>query len=500
MEKDDIKFRGLLVALIALGILAAITLNFIKYNSFNDKFLPGVIIGGIKVEGNNLAEASSLLKHEYKRIYRQPIIFYDNDYEEKTNLSSLCRPVDVDKLVRNVWNQEKSEKWYERIYDPDGKNRNVYPVEIEYIPEALTNLEHKWNQEWGSDFREALIEVDAARGLVVKPGVPGMKINAEKTFKALPQEISALPEQMRIAIVVEKAYPQIDEETLANMGEIAAYTTTFKTWEINRSHNLNTAANRLNGAVINPREVFSFNKQVGMRTTEQGYRDAMVIVGGKFEPGMGGGICQVSSTLYNACLLAGLDIVERSNHNLAVSYVPLGQDATVVYGALDFKFKNNTGYPVYIRSVTNGGQLTVNLYGDLAYKKSIKISHIVDQVFDFKTTTKLDPTLAAGTEKVDHAGQPGYVVRSFRSYYDNTGQAIKTELLARDRYLPLDKLILQGPPAPVTATPDSENPGTADTPVPEEPSADPQGGVEFVPTQPPDNLEPDNNNGLNPIL
>lgn len=500
MKKEYIKSGWIAGMLIFLGIMAGVTLFAMKSYSFDEKFLSGVRIGGISVEGTTVAEASSLLNRELEQVYNQPLIFYYEDYEEKAVLKDLCRPVEIDKLVQNVWNQEKNKKWYERIYGLDGDSRNVYPIELEYIPEALTNLEQKWNQNWGSDFMDAQLEVDAAKGLVVKPGVPGMKVSAEKTFKALPKEIGSQPNQMRLAIVIEKAYPQIDEETLSNMGEIAAYTSSFKTWEINRSHNLYTAASRLNGAVIAPQEVFSFNQHVGMRTTEKGYRDAMVIVGGKFEPGLGGGVCQVSSTLYNACLLAGMEIVERCNHNLAVSYVPLGQDATVVYGALDFKFKNNTGYPVYIRAVTYGGQLTINIYGDLAYKQNIKISHIVDQVIPFSTTTEVDPALEAGTEKIDHYGNAGYVVRSFRNYYDQAGKLIKSEMLARDKYIPLNKLILQGPPVeekePET-NPNPDLPGTQDPPEnPQDGIEDfpenPQNGVNDPPVQSPDELDLNN--------
>jgi len=486
------KYKWGIVALISLGILAAVILNLFKYNNFENTFLPGVTIGGYQVAGMNMNEAAAMLDNKLKQVYSQTVIFSYNGYEETVTLGSLCRPIDTAKLVRNVWNEEKSEKWYERIYDPDGESRNVYPAEFEYLPEARTNLEQKWNQTWGSDFRDAEIEVDAARGLVVKPGVPGMKVNAEKTFKDLPKEVSAVPAEIRLPIVIEKAYPQIDEETLANMGELAVYTTNFKTWEINRSHNLYTAASRLNGAVVAPQEVFSFNKQVGMRTSALGYRDAKVIVGGKYEDGLGGGVCQVSSTLYNAVLLAGMDIVERSNHNLSVSYVPLGQDATVVYGALDFKFKNNTGYPVYIRAVTGGGQLTVNIYGDLAYKKNIKVYSVVDQVFPYGTTTEVDPALEPGTEKVDVYGHPGYVVRSFRTFYDKAGKKEKTEQLATDRYQPLNTLVLQGPPLPGTEPgPGTEDP-TTDPELPGDPTTDPDDGSSNPSDNPIDILDPIN--------
>jgi vancomycin resistance protein YoaR len=219
------------------------------------------------------------------------------------------------------------------------------------------------------------------------------------------------------------------------------------------------ATNSINKSIIAPQTVFSFNNTVGIRTMERGYLDALVIVGNKFEPGLGGGICQVSSTLYNAALLAGLEIVERSNHGLAVAYVPLGRDATVAWGIQDFRFKNNTDSPVYIRAITGGGTLTINVYGDLKYKKRINVSNIIDQTIDFKTIKELDLKLQPGEEKVDHKGNPGYVVRSFRNFYDNNGKLEKTELLARDTYKPLNKLILEGPPiVPAPPGDDSDPP------------------------------------------
>jgi vancomycin resistance protein YoaR len=229
------------------------------------------------------------------------------------------------------------------------------------------------------------------------------------------------------------------------MGEITHYTTKYNVNEMNRTHNLTKAANGINGSIILPGKVFSFNQTVGQRTMETGYKDAMVIVNGKFEPGLGGGICQVSSTLYNACLLAGLEITERHNHNLTVAYVPLGQDATVSYGTQDFKFKNNTTSPIYVRAVAGGGYLTVNIYGDTSFKQKIEISNIVDQSTPFETVTLPDQTLQPGQTKVDHNGQNGFVVRSFRIFYDSSGEKVKSESLGKSVYKPLNKTILAGP-------------------------------------------------------
>jgi putative cell wall-binding protein len=142
----------------------------------------------------------------------------------------------------------------------------------------------------------------------------------------------------------------------------AQYTTYFDANQVNRTVNIRLATKALDGKRLAPGEQFSFNKSVGERTAEAGYKEALIIEGDVFTPGLGGGICQVSSTLYNAAVLANLEIVERHHHTLPISYVPPGQDATVAYPTLDFKFKNTTGATLLIRSSVEGGTLTFKLY------------------------------------------------------------------------------------------------------------------------------------------
>ncbi|SHI95154.1 cell wall-binding repeat-containing protein [Desulfosporosinus lacus] len=143
---------------------------------------------------------------------------------------------------------------------------------------------------------------------------------------------------------------------------IAQYSTHFDLNQVNRTENIRLAVKALDGKLLAPGERFSFNEGVGERTVEAGYKEAMVIVGDAFTPGLGGGICQVSSTLYNAVTLAHLEITERHPHSLPVDYVPPGQDATVSFPILDFKFRNNTDAYILIRSFVEGDTLTFQLY------------------------------------------------------------------------------------------------------------------------------------------
>lgn len=145
--------------------------------------------------------------------------------------------------------------------------------------------------------------------------------------------------------------------------DLASYSTRYNAGQANRSANVANAASKINGKIILPGEVFSFNQTVGKRTVANGFKPAPEYVNGQSVTGIGGGTCQVSTTLYSAVLYANLEVVSRRNHSMSVSYVPLGQDATVTDGGIDFKFKNNTEYPVKIKSSASGGKITVTIVG-----------------------------------------------------------------------------------------------------------------------------------------
>ena len=144
---------------------------------------------------------------------------------------------------------------------------------------------------------------------------------------------------------------------------LAQFSTYYSTRDKDRTTNLRLAANKVNGTVLMPGETFSYNKVVGARTIAAGYKEAPIYVNGEVVDGLGGGICQISSTIYNAVIYANLDIVERTNHQFVPSYVKASRDATVVYGSLDFQFKNNRNYPIKILCTVSGGVATCQIFG-----------------------------------------------------------------------------------------------------------------------------------------
>lgn len=180
----------------------------------------------------------------------------------------------------------------------------------------------------------------------------------------------------------------------------------------NRNKNVERAASLINNAVVPPGEVFSFNDRVGRRTVANGFFTAPEYANGQTVQGIGGGTCQVSTTLYGAVLYADMDIVSRTEHMFTVGYAPLGQDATVADGSLDFKFRNSSDYPIKITTTTSGGKITVNILG-----------------------TAWDPAKKVELRHAVSRGTNTYV-SSKRLVYDGEGNLIKTETLPSSVYRP----------------------------------------------------------------
>ncbi|NTV89136.1 MAG: vanomycin resistance protein VanB, partial [Clostridiales bacterium] len=261
------------------------------------------------------------------------------------------------------------------------------------------------------------------------------------------------------AITFEMAKEKLFSDTLAT------YRTHFSTSTVNdqnRSENIKLAVAKIDGKILLPGEEFSFNDTVGPRSEDGGYKTAHTYVAGKVVDGIGGGICQVSSTLYNAVLKADLSVVERRNHMFTVGYVPYGQDATVSFGTTDFRFKNSTNWPLKLSaSVSKNNYVSFTFTGtnETPGKKVIMTQQILKKI-PFKTKYIDDPTLASGKTSVKQEGKEGLVVDVFKTVkVGNT--VISQGKLYTNSYNPITEEIRKGTKA-VAASEAS----TAATPAP----------------------------------
>lgn len=226
---------------------------------------------------------------------------------------------------------------------------------------------------------------------------------------------------------------------------ISEFSTKYDASNINRSKNLAIASGKIDGTVLMPGEEFSFNQIVGKRTIEEGYRDAKIYQNGQVVDGLAGGICQISSTLYNAAVKANLEITERRNHSFTTSYIRAGQDATVVYGVSDLKFKNTRTYPIKISSSVNSGIADFKINGikeEVEY--DISLSPVTTGTIPYGTQTIPDPTLAPGQQVVVQRGASGLRVTTYKDTKLD-GKLVSREVFTTDTYSPMQNIIRVGP-------------------------------------------------------
>jgi vancomycin resistance protein YoaR len=297
--------------------------------------------------------------------------------------------------------------------------------------------------------------VDAALDLAartIRSARDGMDVDVDKTLENLPNAVSSLDDVL-VALAVNRTGPRVTDDAFDEINvekPLGEYTTRFNIWKRNRSANIEMVAARFEGVVIQPGEVFSFNGTTGPRTFEEGYLAAPMYRNGRVEMSPGGGACQVSTTIYNAALLAGLEIVERYPHGRPCGYVPYGRDATVAYCSVDLKFKNTLEHPIILHQSVDrhsAGTITFEIYGHPDDRVHVEIGNAYSWLgrSESSTTYIIDRSLAPGAEVVEDEGTNGISQRCWRTWFDDAGNELYTEQISSDHVRSIGRLIRHNP-------------------------------------------------------
>ena len=320
----------------------------------------------------------------------------------------------------------------------------------------------------------------------VYPEVEGIDFDVEKAKEMIASEVK---DEYVIELIITKPKVTLEDiGTEAFPDRLSTFSTRYDASDKDRTTNLVIACRKLNGKVIMPGETFSYNETLGPRTYAAGYRNGKIYSNGQVVDGLGGGICQISSTLYNAALMSDMEIVERRNHQFVTSYVDKGRDATVVYGATDFRFKNTRTYPIRLVASATGGVATVSVYGIKEADKEYTYSFRTDVISTIPYTTKYveDSSLATGKEVVTQNGTNGLVCKTYMTKMLN-GKVISTELLSTDTYSAMQRIVKRG--TLVTNSNQSSSTTTPTTnPEPSDEQTE-QTPEETAPTQKPDETQ-----------
>lgn len=373
-------------------------------------------------------------------------------------------------------------KRYKELTDVQNDNAS-YEISFTFDSSALAAI---LNERAGEVNREPQDAVLVRHGgqLLITDELNGRALKVDETVNNVSAAMDGdwNREDLTVAMALDETVPAHTAQELSVVQDVlGTYTTSFGGSSYNRIENIKNGAAKIDETVLYPGDEFSFTEAVAPFTADNGYYMAGAYASGKNIDSMGGGICQVSSTLYNTVLRSELTVTERTNHMMTVGYVPLGADATIAEPTIDFKFRNDYEYPVYIEAYTYNGSVTVTFYGKETRpaNRTVEFESVTEQTIspgaDIVTE---DPTLPEGYEEVTQSAHTGYVASFYKLVYVD-GVLESRELVNQSTYNAYPRYVTKGTKPPETQAPETQAPETQAPVQPEVP----------VQTQPPAQTE-----------
>lgn len=398
-----------------VGLMAIICVLGVSINYFNKKYIyTNVIAKNIFVEG---IDVSNLTKEEAINYVNENVILGELqlNYNGETNVIS---PDEIDlkyntsEVVEKAYNYTKTDSYFENVKRFFNLNKNSKNLEIKslYNENKLSEKIQNISDSINVDMKNAKVYISDSGNISTSSATIGKELDIASTKESIYDAIKN-KDYKSIDLKVNIKEPKISTEAAKSVNTLLAeFSTKFSTKDSNRVTNVVLSAKATSDVLLMPGEEFSYNNLTGKRTASNGYKDAPVIINGKLEQDVGGGVCQVSSTLFNSVLYSGLDVTSRRNHSLKSSYVSIGRDAMVSDGGSDFRFKNPYSHPVYIKNTVSNGVITSKIYGNISDKKNISI--------------KVEPYT---TEGLDAA-------KTYIEYKDSNGKVIRTQYISNSVY------------------------------------------------------------------
>ena len=452
-----------LVALLCAGLLMllirAVYTWYTAYAPFRQKvsivsqdtIAQGVLIDGMHVGGLTRQQAGQALAqsgaqeesslHMTVRVDGQTWVITPNELPFLRNAASVIntayavgRQGSVETIASGV---TPFEYRYQHLYHTAGAPVSLY-TRVTYNPDQVRHLVRIIESNINRDAVDAQVSTFdfGRRAFTFSEDRSGARLDGEKLYQQIISALNRRDFQAVIEAYSEEITPRVTRAELMNSFSLVSTYATQTTSNANRNTNIDLACRAVNGTVVMPGETFSFNQATGERTAAKGYKEAAAISGGTTRDEIGGGVCQTSSTLFNAAVRADMEIVERNPHAWPSSYIEKGFDATVNCPGLDMKFKNNTNWPIFIVAGYSNRKITVNIYGmSLGADMKIDLQSKTVRTIDQPPGTKyeINSSLAPGETKKTVTGRPGYVVETWKTWYQGN-RVVREELLYTTTY------------------------------------------------------------------
>ena len=436
-------WMGILLVVIVAGVAA---LGYMLYHRHLVKELlseegiyRGITIDGEDVSGMSPEEAVALLQSKYTAaVEEERVTLYFGDEEEwEYSFPELGAGYLLNEAVDKAYHTGRDGTEKENFHMGALLLKEGTDIEVEYgydkakMQEKLDELTKDFDREP----KDSTLTRSGGK-FIVEPEINGRKMKQNETRENIASILDTRKSgKAEIEADVENA--QITAEDNNHVTDlIGSFKTTYKNNDQNRNINLEVGCRNINGTIIPSGGVFSANAELGSQTIAGGYREAAIYNNGKVEKGVAGGVCQVTTTLYNAALKAELDIVERHPHSMTVGYVPLGRDAAVAGTYKDLKFKNNTDYPIYIEAYASAGNLVMNIYGHEIHAPGRGVDY--ETVYESTVPKPAevvteDPAMPEGERKITSRGKTGSKVSVYKIVTQN-GQRVSRDLFSSSSY------------------------------------------------------------------
>lgn len=445
MKKKAIIMIGVLVL---LGTITFSCYSYVKVKQWDSLILPGVKIENQDLTGKTKMEAQTIMEDKYSsKVIKKKITIVTDEKKYTVDYSMLGAKYNVDDAVQQALSYGHDMNMFQKYKAIKHPVNKQIKLTFEYNDKVVDKILNDIAKDTDKKTVNATITKDGSGQFIVTRDVIGKQLEKDKLKSIIKSKIDGVLSEDVVSIKapVKDVKPKISEASLKTINtRISGFTTNFGSSPEGRASNIALSTSSINGTLLMPGEVFSFNGVVGERTAARGYKAAGVIIGDKLEQGLGGGICQVSSTLYNAMLSTSIVSVERIHHTISSGYIPKGQDATVDYGNLDYKFKNTFKYPIYIEGLLSNRNIYFNIYSNSTLtKRTYQIVNEVTETTDPKTETIQDPTKYVGQNEIVKTGYAGFKVIVTRKTYEN-GKLINTKVINKDTFHVINGVIKVG--------------------------------------------------------
>jgi len=441
------KLTTVIAVVLGIQLFVSISLSCaaLKYY-YKESVLPGVFIEGIDIGGLKYQQAVGKLKQELPWPAPDSLLVLVGTEGNNANIpcSSIHLTVDYEETVNDaIKYSQHAYAWPNSnlLFGTINNGHNL-PARIKFDKEAFSDVLNDLATQFYLPPQDAQLAL-TGDNVTLFQDVKGRKLDIEATMNQLGKLPPGHKELKLQFKVIESSISSEDYKGIN--ARLAVFVTGFSLADSGRNHNVKLASQLTNNVLVEPEEIFSMNKVLGPRSPESGYRQAPVIVGNKLINDYGGGVCQVVTTLYNAVLLSGLPVIERVPHTMPVPYAPLGKDATIAADLIDFKFLNNTKYPILIVSQIQQDKLQVGILGHRE-DASVRLIKIETEHSIFKATRQYaeDPSLSPGQVVVRNPGSDGYEQKTFEIVLENDIE-IDRRLISRNIVEPIPELIALGP-------------------------------------------------------